>query len=164
LRLREKLHLSRGLFARCLRTNVRTLEKWEQGRAKPNAQAALLIELVRQYPDTIERLNADAGRSPDEGARRAAVALEAKLATARRAQGFREQLVQLVDEYVVRIADYPELRHLAWSHHEEYLSAPEAFALYERNWRYVDRDRLEPREAELIRSLTERFGGGIFNG
>jgi putative transcriptional regulator len=54
--LRERLHLSRSLFARYLRTNPRTLENWEQGRAKPNAQAALLIRLVERYPDTVERL------------------------------------------------------------------------------------------------------------
>lgn len=54
--LRERLKLSRALFARYLRTNVRTLENWEQGRAKPNAQAALLINLVKRYPDTVERL------------------------------------------------------------------------------------------------------------
>lgn len=54
--LRERLHLSRPLFARYLRTNPRTLENWEQGRAKPNAQAALLIRLVEHYPDTVERL------------------------------------------------------------------------------------------------------------
>ena len=48
--------LSRALFAVYLRTNVRTLENWEQGRAKPNAQAALLINLVKHYPDTVERL------------------------------------------------------------------------------------------------------------
>ena len=30
--------------------------EWEQGRAKPNAQAALLINLVKRYPDTVERL------------------------------------------------------------------------------------------------------------
>jgi putative transcriptional regulator len=54
--LREKLHLSRALFAAYLRTNVRTLENWEQGRAKPNAQAALLIHLVKRYPDTVSRL------------------------------------------------------------------------------------------------------------
>ena len=47
---------SRGVLARYLRVNTRTLENWEQGRAQPNAQAALLIRLVRQYPDTIERL------------------------------------------------------------------------------------------------------------
>ena len=56
--LREELNLSRGLFAAYLRTNVRTLENWEQGRAKPNAQAALLIRLVQRYPDTVQRLAA----------------------------------------------------------------------------------------------------------
>lgn len=54
--LREELDVSRAFFAACLRTNVRTLENWEQGRARPNAQAALLIRLVRRYPDTVERL------------------------------------------------------------------------------------------------------------
>ncbi len=56
LALRERLHLSRPVLARYLRTNPRTLENWEQGRAKPNAQAALLIRLVERYPDTMERL------------------------------------------------------------------------------------------------------------
>ena len=58
VRLRTELKLSRALFAVYLRTNARTLENWEQGRAKPNAQAVLLISLVRQYPDTVERLAA----------------------------------------------------------------------------------------------------------
>ena len=40
IRIREKLQISRPVFARYLRTNPRTLENWEQGRAKPNAQAA----------------------------------------------------------------------------------------------------------------------------
>ena len=56
IQVREELKLSRALFAVYLRTNVRTLENWEQGRAKPNAQAALLINLVKQYPDTVQRL------------------------------------------------------------------------------------------------------------
>lgn len=55
-KLRKDMNLSRGLFARYLRTNVRTLENWEQGRARPNAQAALLIRLVQRYPDTVRRL------------------------------------------------------------------------------------------------------------
>ena len=58
VRVREQLNLSRALFAAYLRTNVRTLENWEQGRAKPNAQAALLINLVKAYPDTVQRLEA----------------------------------------------------------------------------------------------------------
>jgi putative transcriptional regulator len=56
-KLRKDMKLSRGLFAGFLRTNTRTLENWEQGRAKPNAQAALLIRLVQKYPDTIQRLS-----------------------------------------------------------------------------------------------------------
>jgi putative transcriptional regulator len=53
---RKKLRCSRAVFARKLRINERTLEKWEQGRAKPNPQAAALMLLVRKYPDTLERL------------------------------------------------------------------------------------------------------------
>jgi putative transcriptional regulator len=58
VRVRENLNISRALFAAYLRTNLRTLENWEQGRAKPNAQAALLINLVKQFPDTVQRLAA----------------------------------------------------------------------------------------------------------
>jgi putative transcriptional regulator len=54
--IRGRLKMSRALFAAFLRTNVRTLENWEQGRAKPNAQAALLIHLVKRLPDTVDRL------------------------------------------------------------------------------------------------------------
>jgi putative transcriptional regulator len=53
---RKRLHCSRAVFARKLRINERTLEKLEQGRAKPNPQAAALVLLVRKYPDTLERL------------------------------------------------------------------------------------------------------------
>lgn len=53
---RKRLRCSRAVFARKLRINERTLEKWEQGRAKPNPQAAALLLLVRKFPDTLERL------------------------------------------------------------------------------------------------------------
>ena len=56
VQLRERLNVSRAVFARLLRINERTLENWEQGRAKPNAQAALLVRLVARYPDTLQRL------------------------------------------------------------------------------------------------------------
>jgi len=55
-KIRQDMNLSRGLFAGYLRTNVRTLENWEQGRAKPNAQAALLIRMVQRFPDMVRRL------------------------------------------------------------------------------------------------------------
>lgn len=54
--VRQQLNLSRSVFAMYLRTNTRTLENWEQGRATPNAQAATLIRLVAQFPETVERL------------------------------------------------------------------------------------------------------------
>jgi putative transcriptional regulator len=53
---RKKLNCSRAVFARKLRIKERTLEKWEQGRGRPNPQAAALVLLVRKYPDTLERL------------------------------------------------------------------------------------------------------------
>ena len=59
---RKKLRCSRAVFARKLRINERTLEKWEQGRAKPNPQAAALVLLVRKYPDTLARLDTLAQR------------------------------------------------------------------------------------------------------
>jgi putative transcriptional regulator len=53
---REKLHMSRSIFAIKLRVSPRTLEKWEQGETIPNDQAAALILMVRKYPDTLKRL------------------------------------------------------------------------------------------------------------
>ena len=53
---REKLHMSRAVFAIKIGVSVRTLEKWEQGKIVPNDQAAALILLVRKYPDTLKRL------------------------------------------------------------------------------------------------------------
>src|SRR5712692_7314419 len=53
---RARLHMSRAAFAHRLGVNPRTLERWEQGRSKPNDQAAALILLVRKYPDTLIRL------------------------------------------------------------------------------------------------------------
>lgn len=53
---REKLNLSRPVFAHELHVSPRTLEKWEQGLTKPNEQAATLIMLVRKFPDTLQRL------------------------------------------------------------------------------------------------------------
>lgn len=55
---REKLHMSRAVFALKLGVSVRTLEKWEQGKTNPNDQAVVLILMVRKFPDTLKRLEA----------------------------------------------------------------------------------------------------------
>jgi len=57
-RTRALFHMSRQAFAFRLGVNPRTLERWEQGRSKPNDQAAALILLVNKYPDTLDRLEA----------------------------------------------------------------------------------------------------------
>ena len=56
--LRKKLRMSQAVFARRIRTSTGTLRNWEQQKSKPNTQAALLIRLVEQYPDMVERLEA----------------------------------------------------------------------------------------------------------
>ncbi|WP_438395329.1 helix-turn-helix domain-containing protein [Caballeronia sp. DA-9] len=56
--LRAKMNVSRAVLAHRLRVNPRTLENWEQGTARPNAQAAVLIRLVEQHPETLEYLAA----------------------------------------------------------------------------------------------------------
>ena len=54
--IRERLNLSRSVFASYLRTNLRTLENWEQGRAEPTGAARRLLMLAARFPDTLQRL------------------------------------------------------------------------------------------------------------
>jgi putative transcriptional regulator len=58
LQIRDHLNMSQEVFARCLHTSRRTLEKWEQGQAKPTGTAAALLTLVEQHPSVIEELAA----------------------------------------------------------------------------------------------------------
>jgi putative transcriptional regulator len=53
---RQSLRMSRRVFARHTFIPERTLEKWEQGRSKPNPEAIALVALVKAYPETVERL------------------------------------------------------------------------------------------------------------
>lgn len=50
--------LRMAVMARRLRVNVRTYQNWEQGTAKPNTQAAVLIKLVEKHPETLQMLEA----------------------------------------------------------------------------------------------------------
>ena len=45
-RIRSRLELSQSEFAELIDVSVRTLQDWEQGRHKPNAAAARLLELA----------------------------------------------------------------------------------------------------------------------
>ncbi|AEG70750.1 MULTISPECIES: helix-turn-helix domain-containing protein [Ralstonia solanacearum species complex] len=56
--VRAAAHASQAVMARRLRVNVRTYQNWEQGTAKPNTQAAVLIKLVEKHPETLQMLEA----------------------------------------------------------------------------------------------------------
>jgi len=56
--VRESVHASQAVMARRLRVNQRTYQNWEQGKATPNAQAAVLIKLVEKHPETLALLEA----------------------------------------------------------------------------------------------------------
>lgn len=56
--VRLGLNWSQPVFAHRLNTNTKTLQNWEQGRAKPNAQASLLIKMIERFPDMAKRLEA----------------------------------------------------------------------------------------------------------
>lgn len=48
--IRKQLNLSQAVFARKLRTSVRTYQGWEQGKTHPNPQAVLLLKMVDKAP------------------------------------------------------------------------------------------------------------------
>lgn len=54
----------------------------------------------------------------------------------------------------VRLADYPQLKQLAWQvHGVDELTPAEALSIYERNWRHIDLAALQPHEQQLVDAL-----------
>lgn len=61
----------------------------------------------------------------------------------------------------IRLADYPQLKQLAWQvHGTDTLTPVEALGIYERNSRHLDLRVLEPRERHLIDALRLALGDG----
>ena len=59
----------------------------------------------------------------------------------------------------IHLADYPQLKQLAWQvHGTDELTPMEALNIYERNWRHVDVQALEPRERQLVDALRIGLG------
>ena len=76
---------------------------------------------------------------------------------------FARRLKAFLDETVIALDDYANLRALCWNRTARYLGAEEAFRLYERNWRHVDRNNMIDAERKLIARLADRFGSGVLN-
>jgi hypothetical protein len=77
--------------------------------------------------------------------------------------GFARRLRELLEEALIEVAAYKNLHALCWNRRDRYLSDEEAFRLYERNWRFVDRRHLQPAERALIERLAARYGNGVLN-
>ncbi|QHE75893.1 helix-turn-helix domain-containing protein [Hydrogenophaga sp. PBL-H3] len=61
----------------------------------------------------------------------------------------------------VRLADYPQLKALAWQvHGTDTLTPMEALGIYERNVRHLDTAAMSPEEQALLQALRTGLGGG----
>ena len=59
----------------------------------------------------------------------------------------------------IALADFPQLRRLAWQvQGVEELTPGEAWGFYQRNWRHVDTAALAGKEKQLIDALGQVFG------
>lgn len=74
-----------------------------------------------------------------------------------------DRLLKWLALELIDLDEWPQLRELAWGRHGRWIPGAEALALYERNWRFVARDRLTPEEAALIDGLALRHGNGSLN-
>jgi hypothetical protein len=64
----------------------------------------------------------------------------------------------------VRVADYPQLRLLAWSlRPDAELDDVQALALYEAGWRFIEQGALTQSERALIDRLVRTVGKGVLN-
>lgn len=64
----------------------------------------------------------------------------------------------------IRIADYAQLKFLCWNLKDDaFLDEALVLSLYERNWRFVEVEKLELKERDLIDRLVIEYGNGVFN-
>ena len=76
---------------------------------------------------------------------------------------FEDQLDAFLRETILDARRFPNLQLLMWNRADFLLTDRDAFGLYERNWRFVDRKRLTRQELALIRRLAAKYGNGVLN-
>lgn len=130
-------------------------------RGRPRTSPMTRAEQLRVAKRAQRKREREAGlttvqlRLPAEQAER----LRITVATPR----LRQALDRFLENMVLDIERWPVLRELAWNRADRWISAEDALALYERNWRFVDLLRLTQEETDLIDDLKRRFGGGVLN-
>jgi hypothetical protein len=68
---------------------------------------------------------------------------------------------QTLTQKAVNLSRYPQLADIAWNQTRAALPESEAFALYERNWRFIEVAKLTKHERLLIARLANKYGKGI---
>jgi hypothetical protein len=68
-----------------------------------------------------------------------------------------------VEKEMIPLANYPELRMLAWSFSGQEIEADRALSLYERNWHFIREADLTDSERALIQRLKDTYGNGVLN-
>ena len=66
-------------------------------------------------------------------------------------------------DFRVDVESYPTLRLLCRDLVVARITRRDAFAIYERNWRWIDTAGTPAHERAFIQSLAEEFGGGLIN-
>ncbi len=133
----------------------------------PKARRRPSAEVLRRREQL--RLAKRAQRDRDREAGLVLCQLKVRPATAeglRRAlavPGFEDTLARYLDDALVDVQAYPNLQLLCWNRAERFIPASDAFALYERNWRFVDEKTLQPAERKLIDRLARTHGRGLLN-
>ncbi len=89
--------------------------------------------------------------------------LSDRLKAGMRETDFVQRLQAFLRRELVLVDDYPSLKLLCWNHRAPYLTRRDAFALYERNWRFIDLAGAPDRERRLIDELAREFGNGLIN-
>lgn len=64
---------------------------------------------------------------------------------------------------LIDLALYPGLGLLCWNLATPRITRRDAFAIYERNWRWIDQASTPAHERAFIDSLAGEFGGGLIN-
>lgn len=142
LRARRKaLRVSSTAAAEAAGMSRVTLHRIEKGEpsvaagAWANAMAALGMSLVALNADEAHATHSDDGNGPD------------------------------LPNWIpvrVRLADYPQLKALAWQvHGTDALTPIEALGIYERNARHLDTAAMSPAEQALLLALQTGLGKGL---
>ena len=70
-----------------------------------------------------------------------------------------ETFTGLKSDAKIPLADYPQLKKLAWQLKKtKVLNPKEALSLYERNWRHINLSEITTKERELIQNLMTLMG------